>query len=132
MDLCVTNEKIKQMKELTYNERIAVMRILHDIILADNRIDEREQMLFTDIAKTLDLDASARKSVEKLNSLLALAIIHDFNQKQKEEFAKLMGQMIIVDKDINYNEVKIYNVVNEFCNIRVEFEMDNYPEYTRS
>lgn len=132
MDLCVTNEKIKQMKELTYNERIAVMRILHDIILADNRIDEREQMLFTDIAKTLDLDASARQSVEKLNSLLALAIIHDFNQKQKEEFAKLMGQMIIVDKDINYNEVKIYNVVNEFCNIRVEFEMDNYPEYTRS
>lgn len=120
------------MKELTYNERIAVMRILHDIILADNRIDEREQMLFTDIAKTLDLDASARQSVEKLNSLLALAIIHDFNQKQKEEFAKLMGQMIIVDKDINYNEVKIYNVVNEFCNIRVEFEMDNYPEYTRS
>ena len=132
MDLCVTNEKIKQMKELTYNERIAVMRILHDIILADNRIDEREQMLFTDIAKTLDLDASARQSVEKLNSLLALAIIHDFNQKQKEEFAKLMGQMIIVDKDINYNEVKIYNVVNEYCNIRVEFEMDNYPEYTRS
>lgn len=132
MDLCVTNEKIKQMKELTYNERIAVMRILHDIILADNRIDEREQMLFTDIAKTLDLDASARQSVEKLNSLIALAIIHDFNQKQKEEFAKLMGQMIIVDKDINYNEVKIYNVVNEFCNIRVEFEMDNYPEYTRS
>lgn len=132
MDLCVTNEKIKQMKELTYNERIAVMRILHDIILADNRIDEREQILFTDIAKTLDLDASARQSVEKLNSLLALAIIHDFNQKQKEEFAKLMGQMIIVDKDINYNEVKIYNVVNEFCNIRVEFEMDNYPEYTRS
>lgn len=132
MDLCVTNEKMKQMKELTYNERIAVMRILHDIILADNRIDAREQKLFTDIAKTLDLDDSVRQDVEKLNSLLALATIHDFKQEQKEEFAKLMGQMIVVDKDINYNEVKIYNVVNEFCNIRVEFEMDSYPEYTRS
>jgi len=123
---------MKQMKELTYNERIAVMRILHDIILADNRIDAREQKLFTDIAKTLDLDDSVRQDVEKLNSLLALATIHDFKQEQKEEFAKLMGQMIVVDKDINYNEVKIYNVVNEFCNIRVEFEMDSYPEYTRS
>lgn len=120
------------MKELTYNERIAVMRILKDIILADNRIDEREQLLFTEIAKTLDLDESARHDVEKLNSLLALTIIHDFKQEQKEEFAKMMGQMIVVDKDINYNEVRIYNVVNEFCNIRVEFEMDNYPEYTRS
>jgi uncharacterized tellurite resistance protein B-like protein len=120
------------MKELTYNERIAVMRILKDIILADNRIDDREQLLFTEIAKTLDLDESARHDVEKLNSLLALTVIHDFKQEQKEEFAKMMGQMIVVDKDINYNEVRIYNVVNEFCNIRVEFEMDKYPEYTRS
>lgn len=120
------------MKELTYNERIAVMRILKDIILADNRIDDRERLLFSDIAKVLDLDETVRQDVEKQNSLLALTIIHDFKQEQKEEFAKLMGQMIVVDNDINYNEVKIYNVVNEFCNIRVEFEMDNYPEYTRS
>lgn len=120
------------MKELTYNQRIAVMRILHDIILADNRIDDREQLLFTEIAKELDLGDSARHDVEKLNSLLALATIYEFKQEQKEEFAKMMGQMIVVDKDINYNEVKIYNVVNEFCNIRVEFEMGNYPEYTHS
>jgi uncharacterized tellurite resistance protein B-like protein len=120
------------MKELTYNERIAVMRILKDIILADNKIDDREQMLFSEIADLLKLNESAKQDVEKQNSLLALAIIHDFTQEQKEEFAKLMGQMILVDKDINYNEVRIYNVVNEFCNIKVEFAIDNYPEYTRS
>lgn len=120
------------MKELAYNERIAVMRILHDIILADNRIDEREQLLFGKIAEALGLDESVIQDVEKQNSLLALSIIHDFKQEQKEEFAKLMGQMIVVDRDINYNEVKIYNVVNDFCKIEVEFEMDNYPEYTRS
>lgn len=132
MDLCDINKKNKEMKELTYNERIAIMRILKDIILADNRIDDRERLLFSDIAKVLNIDETARQDVEKQNSLLALATIHDFKQEQKEEFAKLMGQMIVVDKDINYNEVRIYNVVNEFCNIRVEFEMDNYPEYTHS
>lgn len=132
MDLCDINKKNKEMKELTYNERIAIMRILKDIILADNRIDDRERLLFSDIAKVLNIDETARQDVEKQNSLLALATIHDFKQEQKEEFAKLMGQMIVDDKDINYNEVRIYNVVNEFCNIRVEFEMDNYPEYTHS
>lgn len=120
------------MKELSYNERIAVMRILQDIILADNKIDDREQLLLNEIAVLLELDKSAKQDVDNLNSLLALTIIHDFKQEYKEEFAKLMGQMIIVDKDINYNEVRIYNVVNEFCDIKVEFEMDNYPEYTRS
>ena len=120
------------MKELTYNERIAVMRILWDIILADKKVDSREQLLFGEIAESLELAESAKQDVERLNSLLALASIHDFAQEQKAEFAKLMGQMIVVDKDINYNEVRIYNVVNEFCNIKVEFAMDDYPEYTRS
>ena len=32
LDMCNFNKKIKTMKELTYNERIAVMRILWDII----------------------------------------------------------------------------------------------------
>ena len=131
MELCNFTQK-KKMKELTYNERIAVMRILQDIILADNKIDEREQLLFNEIADLLELTHSAKQDVENLNSLLALTMIHDFKQEHKEEFAKLMGQMIVVDKDINYNEVRIYNVVNEFCNIKVNFEMDNYPEYTRS
>lgn len=43
-----------------------------------------------------------------------------------------MGQMIVVDKDINYNGVRIYNVVNDFCNIKTEFIMDDFPKYTRS
>ena len=120
------------MKELTYNERIAVMRILWDIILADKKVDSREQLLFGKIAASLNLNGAIKQDIEGLNSLLALATIHDFAQEQKEEFAKLMGQMIVVDKDINYNEVRIYSVVNEFCDIKVEFVMDDYPAYTRS
>ena len=131
LDLCVL-EKERKMKELKYNERIAVMRILLDIIMADNRIDGREKQLFEETGKELGLDESAKQEVESLNSLLALAIIHDFTPEQKAEFAKLMGRMIVVDKDINYNEVKIYHVVNEFCHINVEFKIDDYPEYTLS
>jgi uncharacterized tellurite resistance protein B-like protein len=131
LDLCVL-EKERKMKELKYNERIAVMRILLDIIMADNRIDGREKQLFEETGKELGLDESAKQGVESLNSLLALAIIHDFTLEQKAEFAKLMGRMIVVDKDINYNEVKIYHVVNEFCHINVEFKIDDYPEYTLS
>ena len=131
LDLCVL-EKERKMKELKYNERIAVMRILLDIIMVDNRIDGREKQLFEETGKELGLDELAKQEVESLNSLLALAVIHDFTPEQKAEFAKLMGRMIVVDKDINYNEVKIYHVVNEFCHINVEFKIDDYPEYTLS
>lgn len=131
LDLCVL-EKDRKMKELEYNGRIAVMRILLDIVMADNRVDGREKQLFEEIAHVLGLDESAKQDVENLNSLLALSIIHDFTYEQKREFAQMMGQMIVVDKDINYNEVKIYHVVNEFCQINVEFKIDDYPEYTLS
>ena len=63
---------------------------------------------------------------------IALAEISEYTREQKEELAKLMGSMIVVDEDINYNEVRIYNVVNDFCKINVDFNMEDYPNYTRS
>lgn len=120
------------MEKLTNEERIAMMRILLDIVWADKRLDSREKTLFDEIAVQLGLDQCARKDVEELNSLLALLAIRDMEPAQKEAFARLMGRMIVVDNDINYNEVRIYNVVCEFCGIKESFRIDDYPELSRS
>jgi hypothetical protein len=50
----------------------------------------------------------------------------------KKEIAKLMGKMIVVDRDINYNEVKLYNRLCELCNIEKDFNIKDYPDYTFS
>lgn len=120
------------MEKLTYEQRIAAMRILLDIIWADRRLDSREKALFDEIAAQLDLDMSARKAVEEQNSLLALLAVRDMEQEPKEKFAQMMGQMIVVDRDINYDEVRIYNVVCEFCEIKEDFRIDDYPGLSRS
>ena len=120
------------MNKFTYAQKVSIMRILMDLVLADGRIDERETMFFDRIAELLGLDIKARKDVDTKNSLLALTEISEFTQEQKMELSKLMGQMIVVDKDINYNEIRIYNVVNDFCKINVGFNMEDYPEYSRS
>lgn len=108
------------------------MRILMDIVLADDIIDYREKNLFDDIANSFGLDETNQGDIDSLSSLIALTHIHDLTQSQKEEFARLMGRVITVDEEVDYNEVKIYNVVNEFCNINIDFNPDNYPEYTAS
>lgn len=117
------------MNELTYKQKIAMMRILLDLILADKRVDVREEEYFTQIACIFGLDDDAKADVKEKNSLLALSEIRDFQPKDKEMLAKLMGKMIVVDEDINYNEVRLYNVVNEFCNINIEFHIEDYPNY---
>ncbi len=120
------------MEQLSYKEKIAVLRILQDIILADKRVDHREAMLYEEIAASLQLDSTSRSEVADMNSLIALTIIDDFTDGQKTELAKMMGRMIVVDEDINYNEVRIYNAVNRFCNIKADFQMEDYPEYSHS
>ena len=120
------------MVELTYKQKIAMMRILLDLILADNRVDEREKLLFTQISNDLKLPKEVHFEVREKNLLMALKEVKEFPRDAKELLASLMGKMIIVDEDINYNEVCLYNVVNDFCEINIEFQIEDYPQYNRS
>lgn len=108
--------------EFTYQQKIAIMRILLDIIHADGIIDERETFFFDKLKKEFNLDDEAHETVKSKNSLLALAQIKHLEDEQKVTFAKLMSAMIVVDDDINANEVAIYDVVAQFCDIKVSFK----------
>ena len=65
-------------------------------------------------------------------TLQALATIRELNVEQKEMVAKMMGKMIVIDNDINYNEVKLYNTFCESCNIEKDFNVKDYNEVTLS
>ena len=112
------------MKYLTHQEKVAVMKILLDIMRADDIIDSREEAFFAHVSTIIDLSDVPLPEIEAFNSLIALTIIRDFSPEQKADFARLMGGMIVADADINYNEVKIYDVVNEFCGINADFDSD--------
>lgn len=107
---------------LNYNQKIAVMRVLLDIIYADGRIDYREISLYNNLLSKLDLPIESKEQIEKKSSLIALLSIKNFTENQKIFFADLMDKMIRVDEDINLNEVAIYDVVIDYCNIPIPFE----------
>lgn len=110
------------MVEFTYQQKIAIMRILLDIIHADGIIDARETFYFNQLKTELGLTNRDHKVVKKKNSLIALTQIKCFDDDQKDSFAKLMAKMIVVDEDVNVNEIAVYNVVMEFCSIGKRFE----------
>ena len=116
------------MKEFTYQQKIAIMRILLDIIHADGIIDARETFFFNKLKEEFDLTDDDHEAVKSKNSLIALTQIKLLDEEQKKLFAKLMSEMIIVDEDINANEVAIYEVVTDFCDIGVKFEESIDPE----
>ena len=110
------------MDKLNFQQKIAVMRILFDIINADGRIDARETFYFNKIASMLNVSEEERQCVNEANSLLSLLQIKGFDEDQKIEMAKMMGQQIVVDNDINVNEMAIYELVCSTCGIDIKFE----------
>jgi uncharacterized tellurite resistance protein B-like protein len=120
------------MEELSYKAKIAVIRILSEIMNADKIIHEKEKEYLDEVIKSFNLEENYEVEVSGLMTLEALSTIRGLSLEQKEYIAKMMGKMIVIDKDINYNEVKLYNAFCESCNIEKDFNVEDYPEYSLS
>lgn len=110
------------MEILSYQQRIAILRILLDIINADGRIDEREVFFFNKVASELDLKEEDFVFAKDANSLLCLLELRYIGDEEKLYLAKIMGQQIVADYDINVNEKAIYDLVCQICSIDIKFE----------
>jgi uncharacterized tellurite resistance protein B-like protein len=120
------------MEELTYNAKIAVLRVLKEILNADNIVHESEVAYMNAVIQSFGLDESHKSDVDNLMTLQALSTIRELSVDQKGEIAQMMGKMIVIDKDINYNEVKLYNAFCESCDIDKDFNVSDYPDYSLS
>ena len=120
------------MEELKYNEKIAVVKVLTEILNADNIVHESEVAYMNDVIQSFGLDESHKSDVDNLMTLQALSTIRELSVDQKGEIAQMMGKMIVIDKDINYNEVKLYNAFCESCDIDKDFNVSDYPDYSLS
>ena len=127
LGLCKYKEVKTNMEELTHDAKIAVLRILNDIVNADNIIKDVELKYMNEIARSFELADNYMDEVNNLVTLQALAIVRTLSADFKKKIAQMMGKMIVIDKDINYNEVKLYNAVCESCNIERNFNIEDYP-----
>jgi hypothetical protein len=120
------------MEELSYKARVAVVKLLGEILNADKIVHEKEVKYLDEVVKSLNLDENYKEDVDALLTLEALATIRILRVVQKREIAEMMGKMIVIDNDINYNEVKLYNAFCESCDIEKGFNGEDYPEYSLS
>lgn len=132
LGLCKHKKVKTNMEELTHDAKIAILSILNDIVNADNIVNDVEVEYMNEIAHSFELADNYMDEVNNLVTLQALAIIRTLSADLKEKIAQMMGKMIIIDGDINYNEVKLYNAVRESCNIERDFNVEDYPGLTFS
>lgn len=120
------------MKELTYKAQIAVIKVLTEILNTDNIVRDKEIDYLKDVMLSFGLCDENESDVKSITSVQALSIIKELPIEQKCEIAQMMGKMIVVDDDINYNEVILYNTFCESFGIESNFNIEDYPEYSIS
>lgn len=120
------------MEELSYKAKVAVIKLLGEILNADKIVHENEVKYLDEVTMSFELDENYKEEVDALLTLEALATIRTLSVDQKREIAKMMGKMIVVDNDINYNEVKLYNAFCESCDIEKDFNVEDYSDVTLS
>ena len=120
------------MEELSYKAKIAVVKVLKEILKADKIVHEKEVEYLDDVIQSFALEQNYEDEVNAMITLEALSTIRGLSVEQKEEVAKMMGNMIVVDNDINYNEVKLYHAFCESCDIDKDFNVDDYSDVTLS
>lgn len=116
------------MEKLTYNAKVAIIKVLSEILDADSIVNDNEVEYMNEVIKSFNLDRNFQSDVDSLLTLQALSTIRELSVTLKNEVAKMMGKMIIIDEDINYNEVKLYNTFCKSCDIEKNFNINDYPE----
>ena len=120
------------MEKLTYNAKVAIIKVLSEILNADSIVNDNEVEYMNEVIKSFNLDGNFQSDVDSLLTLQALSTIRELSVTFKNEVAKMMGKMIIIDEDINYNEVKLYNTFCKSCDIEKNFNINDYPELSLS
>jgi uncharacterized tellurite resistance protein B-like protein len=117
------------MKNLNQIEKISIIKVLTEILNADTIVRDSEVRYIKEVENDLNLSIDYKQDLDQLKTLQALSIIRGLPIEYKSRIAKMMGTMIVVDKEINYNEVRLYHTFCESCDINVEFNIDDYPDY---
>ena len=120
------------MEEITYSAKIAVLKLLNDIVYADKVVNPKEVKYLDQVACAFGVGENYKTELDNCPTPQALSEIRILSPVQKTELAKMMGKMIVVDGDINYNEVKLYNEVCKACGIEEDFCVADYPDLTLS
>ena len=103
--------------EYTKDQKMAMSKVLLDIVSVDEHIDARETMYFENVKDLLDLTTQDQYDILHLNTLKCLSIIKLMTIEQKTEFATMMRKMIIADGYIDPNEATSFYDICEFIHI---------------
>lgn len=103
--------------EFTNKQKIAIVKVLYDIIRVDGKIDSRETTVLDGIIQDLNLNPEGHFKTLEYNTLLSLSEIKAMTEEQKKYCSDLVRKIITADEEIAESERTVYANICAFCGI---------------
>lgn len=101
----------------TRKERIAITKLLMEMIGADDVIHFGEKLYLTQLSKQLDLTEDIFKEVQAINTLSAMAIVKDMSKEKKFATGTMLSEMAKADGHIDEKETLLLTIVLVGCEL---------------
>lgn len=105
------------MIEYNNEQKMAIAKVLLDIIYIDSKIDEREISYFEKVKCFFELSSEDRFKIVGLNTLHCLCIIKAMDIEQKQCFAEMMRKTILADNFVDPKEAQAFYTICEFIHV---------------
>lgn len=104
---------------LTDLEKMAVAKVLLDIVNADGRVTVGEYAYFEQLQKVLGISDRQIEEAKRMGAIASLAVIKAMLPHEKQALAIMMYEMMTADGHADDKEKKIFEAVFRFAEIEL-------------
>ncbi|WP_088340328.1 hypothetical protein [Robiginitalea sediminis] len=101
-------------------EQLAVIKIVEQVIRADNLIYEGEAVFISQLASVLQFDPKLFKKAREVEEEQALAVLSEMPENKKHALAILLNEAASADGRVSERELQLIAGIFDNVGIRVE------------
>ncbi|GAH00125.1 unnamed protein product, partial [marine sediment metagenome] len=109
-------------------EKLAIVKTLDEIILADEKIDPGEEELLKKIMHRLEFNKDFVPEARKMRNDNSLNILSGMSPVKKKDFAKMMHEIAIVDGTVDDVEVNL--IISIYREVGIDIEQPDTMDIT--
>ncbi len=106
--------------EFNLAEKLAIVKAIDQVILADGHIEEGEILYLKQVMNVLEIDMSFVQEARKFNTIQARLILQKMSNHKKSLLLIMLREMAHADDNIDSKEIKLINSI--FSNSGVDIE----------
>lgn len=114
--------------EFNLAEKLAIVKAIDEVILADGEIAEGEIAYLGQLMAVLEFDMDFVNEARKFNASQAMSILRRMSEQKKHSLAIMLDQMARADGNVDEEEMKVIISVFLAAGIRIGDSTDERPK----